>query len=150
MTIEQATNVLSKHLPETAYRRVWNCKHFDGSTSVAVMFAASEHKINDVNGQYPLCVSLWVTNNTLKPQIFAGKGGNYIYFKRDENNPKEKYSALKRVDIPFRKGKPTANEKQLARFCTRWVQAIKDNEQFIQAEYPANYDAILTFNSPKI
>lgn len=150
MTIEKANEILAKYLPESAYRQVWQRAQYDKSTALCICIAASDHKINNVKGQLPLCVTLWVKDGVLTPQIFGGWGGQWIYFKKDPNNPKERYYALKRVGIPFRKGKPAANEKQLARFCVRWVEAIKANAEFIRREYPAPYEDILNFNPPKV
>ena len=149
MTIQQATDVLNKHLPATCHRKVWIRNGYGGPT-LCILFAASDHKISNVSGQYPMCVSLWVNDDVLQPQIFGGMGGRRIYFNTDPNNPDHRYFALQGVNIPFRKGKPSANEKQLARFCNKWVQTIKDHAEFINYDKPADYESILNFDSPKV
>ena len=114
-----------------------------GGDYTRITIAASNYEINRVKGQYPACVSLCLSAGGLTSQIFGGMGGDCIYRLPDKNDPKEKYLALSRVKIPFRKVK---NESKfvlpaIERFVTAWKKAIQEN--IARAPYPDEWKKVL-------
>jgi hypothetical protein len=78
----------------------------------------------------------------LKPQIFAGMGGQHIYRIPNPNISTERFLAMKAIKIPFRT--PKKEEKNVLecveRFAKNWLQALKDNKTDLKYQDIVNYD----------
>jgi len=136
--------LLKKVLPSKTNIKVSTHQTFYRTKYVKIMFAVSNIEINRVSEQYPQVVSLVLDLDTmeLKPQIFGCMGGQTIYRKPNQNDPKEKYLAMKSVKIPFRT--PKKEEKNvlecIERFGKNWVQTLKDNRTELMYQNIVNYD----------
>ncbi len=145
--IKQVKQVLNDNLPKKAYKDVALTKWGLGGDMIRIIFAASDHDINRVKGQKPQIVSLALTVGSLELEIqsFCGDGGQSIYRKPNMNDPKEKYLAMKSVRLPFRR--PQNNEKAifkaLAKFCIKWVEALKEHREVLTHQDIVNYDELL-------
>jgi hypothetical protein len=139
--------ILANTLPSNTFIFVERTKAFFGGEGIKIGFAASDTNINDVRGQLPQLVSLYLdlANLKLHVQGYGGSGGNRIYRKVDPNNHKEKYYAMVGIKIPFRK--PKAEEKfvlkALEKFAQKWVEAIKENKEVLMYQDLVNYNELL-------
>ena len=124
--------ILDRTAPN-AYKEI-RTRRLMGRNVTYIILADSNHQINGVSGQYPACVSLLLSEDwELRPQVFGGNGGQCVF--RKPTGEKEKYLALGREKVPFRKPKQTETAALAAieRFTTRWrdiVQDIKDRGLF--------------------
>lgn len=144
-------NLLKSVLPSKAVIIVKERKQLfapsDDYKCLHIAFATSSHLINNVAGQMPEIVSLYLDLVTLElhPQNFGGNGGQLIYLKPNKNDPREKYLAMTGLKIPFRKPQP--NEKAvlnaIEKFAKNWVNAIKENKDRIFHDDIVNYDEFL-------
>jgi hypothetical protein len=140
-------NILSETLPNF-HTYVRQGKHFYGGQYLAIVMAASDYEINNVRGQYPQDVSLMLDLGTLelRPQVFGGNGGQAIYLIPDKENPKEKYLAMARVNIPFRK--PKKEEKfvldAIKRFAENYKKALIENRDRLFYQNYVDYDKLLS------
>jgi len=143
---EKIESILKKVLPSQAFRIIQE-REFLGEKYLIIGFAAKDYLINGVTWQYPQFVALMLdlTDLDLHTQHVGGCGGQNIYRKPDMNHPKEKYLAMKRVKIPFRKPKPTEEAvlKAVERFALRWVQVLKDNKEVLMYRDIVDYDELL-------
>lgn len=143
----EVENILNNSLPSKVFKYVGIKKNFYGGYYLRIGIAASEHNINGVSGQKPQIVSLCLDFDEmeLKPQIFGGNGGQCLYRKPDPNNPKEKYLAMCRVKLPFRKPKPELKfiYKAIEGFCDKWVKAINDNIDVLMYKDIIDYREVL-------
>lgn len=129
--------------------RVFNSGSFYKDVpDVGIMIAASDVEIHNVNGQYPQAVSLILDtdNLELKTQIFGGNGGGCVYRQVDPEHPREKYLAMQRIKIPFRKPK---NEmkfvlKAIKTFAERYKQTLIDNKERLMYKDIVDYDQLLS------
>lgn len=148
ITKEEVLNVLINVLPTDAYLNVTEHIYSVGKTSfLAISFASSHIDINNVNGQKPQRVSLCLDLDTLNldTQVFGGNGGGCIYRKPNLDNPKEKYLAMKREKVPFKRPK---NEKRfvlsaIERFAKNWLKTLKTHRAVLQYQDLVDYDKLL-------
>lgn len=142
--VPKIQTILDKQLPDTAFKQVFVRTKGFGSDYISIKIAASDHQINNVRGQYPLCASLQLHEDlSLTTQPYGGHGGRRIYFKvLPEDNS---FYALHSVDIPFRKPKPEEKYllKAIERFASRWLQAIKDNADRLPHENNVDYPSLI-------
>lgn len=135
--------ILNDNLPASALKHVGIGKNCLGSgTYYKISFAASSFEIKGVKGQLPQLVSLCLDEDfTLYPQAFGGMGGNWIETEPND----EKYLAIKRLKVPFRKPK---KEKQavfqaIERFCTAWILLLKENREKLCYQKNVDYNELL-------
>lgn len=144
--LEQIQTILNKALPTKAYIEVKEYSMM-GSNYIKIFFSASDYNINDVAGQKPQAVSLSLNINTLElqPQVFGGCGGQRITRKPNMEDPKEKFLAMKGIQIPFRT--PQKNEKAvlgaIERFAQNWVKLLKENKEVLTDNNIVDYDELL-------
>lgn len=144
----KVSKILQNNLPVSAWKEVAERTSMFKEPYIRIMFAANDHAINNVSGQFPQCVSLRLDVNSLEldTQVYGGNGGGVIYRKPNLKDPKEKYLAMKNVKVPFRKPKKTeqATLKAVERFCQRWVQTLKDNRDVLKYQDIVDYDTLLS------
>jgi len=102
---------------------------------IRIMFAANDHAINGVRGQFPQCVSLLLSVNSLElqTQVYGGNGGGVIYRKPNMEDRKEKYLAMKNVKIPFRK--PLKTEEAVLKAIQTLLPKMGRNTQRTQKRF---------------
>lgn len=127
-TIEEIETVLQNVLPKEIIVEVFEYKIFD--PYIGIKLYTSEKTINNVRGQHPdiVSLSLNLVNLELKPQAFGGSGGQWVYRHTDSNIEREKYLALGREKVPFRRPKPEKNAilKAIERFAVRYIEILKN------------------------
>lgn len=147
ITVEEVTEVLTNSLPKECFINVVQYKDFSGCENIGLVFAASHIDINNVRGQKPQKVSLGLSLDDLELKVtnYGGMGGRSIYRDIDENNPKERYLAMKNEKIPFRK--PKAEKKfiltAIERFALNWLKTLKKHENVLRYKDIVNYDVLL-------
>jgi len=139
--IREIQNILNKTLPAGCYIEVVPITSL-GINSIKIFFAASDVDINRVSGQKPQAVSLSleVKNLLLETQIYGGNGGGRITRKVNPDDPKERFYAMKGIQIPFRKPKneTVAVLKAIEKFATNWVELIRANKSILTNQIEAN------------
>jgi hypothetical protein len=142
----QIENILKSILPQDIWLYVSESSVMN-EPIIKIAFAVKDYNINNVSGQKPQIVSLRLYTNTLilKPQVFGGNGGNYIYRKPNLNDSKEKYLCMKGVKIPFRTPKPERDNvlKAIKLFAENWVNILKENQGVLMYQDIVNYNEIL-------
>ena len=140
--------ILTKNLPELAYRRVWLGKdHIGNGLFIGIQIAASGYDINGVSNQKCQMVSLrlGLSDMVLDIQSFGGCGGGRIDLIPDKENPKEKYLAMVGYKIPFRK--PKAELKfvlsAIVKFANNWIIALDENFDRLKYKEYVNYKELL-------
>jgi len=140
--------ILTKNLPELAYRRVWLGKdHIGNGLFIGIQIAASGYDINGVSNQKCQMVSLrlGLSDMVLDTQCFGGCGGGRIDLIPDKENPKEKYLAMVGYKIPFRK--PKAELKfvlsAIEKFANNWIIALDENFDRLKYKEYVNYKELL-------
>ncbi len=117
--------ILKEELPN-AFTKVTESYGLGGRVHTAIHVAASDHKINNVSGQFPAHVSLCLTGLNLEVQIYGGSGGNRIMrFPRTELRA-EKYLCYGDEKIPFRRPqqKEAAVLRAIRKFAQNWKLVI--------------------------
>jgi hypothetical protein len=142
---QKILNILTNTLPVNTFISVKNgTRFYDNGEQLKIGFAISDYNINNVSGQKIQLVSLLLdlTDMELRPQVFGGSGGQYIHRKPNLNDSKEKYLAIKRIKIPFRK--PKSDEKfillAIERFAQNWLKALKENRDELMYSELVDYD----------
>lgn len=143
-----------KELIENTIGTNFHVKVFNSRTfykdipDVGIMISASKIEINNVGGQYPQAVSLILDtdNLELKTQVFGGNGGGCVYRQVDPEHPRERFLAMQRIKIPFRKPK---NEmkfvlKAIKTFAERYKQTLIDNKERLMYKNLVDYDQLLS------
>jgi len=118
--------ILNEELPN-AFTRVIERKAFYGEQYLAIHIAASDHKINNVSGQFLAHVSLMLLGLELTVQVYGGSGGNRILrFPRVELD-KEKYLCYGSEKVPFRRPqrKEAAVLRTIRKFAQNWKLIIE-------------------------
>lgn len=117
------------------------------SEYIAIKIAAKDFLINGVRGQRPQAVSLNLDLDTMEltPAMFGGNGGQSVYREPNLNDSKEKYLAMKRVKVPFRKpeGTEEAVLRAVQRFCIRYKETLKENIAVLCHRDVVNYESLL-------
>lgn len=136
---EQIINLLQKS--EIPFFKVSDrLSLFDKQPELKIVLYTEDRQINNVEGQYPNCVSLLLNLETLElnPQIFGGMGGRRLYLKPDLNDPKEKYLAMAGQNLPFRTPKPEKDKvlKCISTFINNYISFLKANKD--RLFYPTN------------
>lgn len=143
--ISKIENVIREAVPSQTIINVWHYKIF--GEHIGIRFYPESKPINGVSGQYPQVVSLSLDLKTFEliPQAFSFNGGRVIYRKPNMDDPNEKYLAMKRVKIPFRKPKPEEKHILAAvkRFAENWVLALKENVDVLTHQDYVNYKEFL-------
>lgn len=144
-TIEE---ILTKNLPELAYRRVWISKdHFGNGLFIGIQIAASGYDINGVSNQKCQMVSLCLDLSTmvLDTQCFGGCGGGRIDLIPNKENPSEKHLASVGCKIPFRKPKAELKFVLLAieKFANNWLIALDENFERLKYKEYVDYKELL-------
>jgi hypothetical protein len=144
-TIEE---ILTKNLPELAYRSVWIGKNCIGNgLFIGIQIAASGYDINGVSNQKCQMVSLrlGLDDMELSIQVFGGCGGGRIDLIPDKNKPEEKYLASVGCKIPFRK--PKAELKfvlsAIEKFANNWIIALDENFDRLKYKEYVDYKELL-------
>ena len=145
--VEKIKAILDKELPgffTKAYQRT----SMIGGDYIAIFMATSDKEINRVSNQYPDFVSLSLDLKTmeLEPQYFGGSGGQGFYVKPDLENPREKYLAMARIKVPFRKPKPDEKSvlEAIKKFAQRYKQLLIENRSRLRHSDMADYDKLLS------
>lgn len=90
-------------------------------------------------------LSLNLKNLELQPQIYGGEGGQSIYRDINPEDPRERFLAMARIKIPFRR--PACNEKDvlaaIERFAVNYKKALIENKDVLKARERINYDELL-------
>lgn len=127
---------------------------FDNSEYMRIGFSPNTKEINNVRGQFAQVVSLRLELPAmeLQTQIYGGCGGGSIYRNIDENNPGEKYLAMKSVKIPFRKPKKEEKFvlKAIERFAQNYLIVLKENFDLLRYKEIVDYsflDEVVTNKS---
>ena len=141
-------DILKRKMPSKSYVYV-NEGKLMGDPYIGIRFAVSDYDIHNVEGQKPQLVSLILFPDTLelRPQVFGGNGGQYIYRMPDMADAKEKYLCMKSIKIPFRKPLPEKANVLAAieRYAKNWIKLLKENREFLMYCNYVNYDEY--FNS---
>lgn len=140
--------ILSKNLPDLAFRRVWISKnHFGNGLFIGIQIAASGYDINGVSNQKCQMVSLrlGLDDMELAIQVFGGCGGGRIDLIPDKNKPEEKYLASVGCKIPFRKPKAELKFVLLAieKFANNWLIALDENFDRLKYKEYVDYKELL-------
>ena len=141
--------IIAEELPNF-WNAVGTYQGYD-SPYITIKIASSNFNINNVNGQRPNCVSLWMNENTkeLSIQVFGGNGGQCIYREVGPNDPATKYLAMSRIKIPFRKPAKTEEAvlKAIRKFCIEYKKALIDNlDVLISLRYMSKEDHVQLLN----
>jgi len=120
---------------------------FSKTTFLRIIFAASDHEINNVRGQMPQVVSLCLDLDTmeLECQVFGGNGGRTVYREPNQRDPKEKYLAMVSCPVPFRRPKreEEAVLRAVKKFAQNWLKTMRENRAKLMYQDIVDYDAIL-------
>lgn len=133
--------ILNNVLPESFNKDVRLREKGFGGPTIRIGASPSTFLINNVAGQLPQYVSLmlWLDEMELRTQVVGGMGGGGFYRNiRPDLYENEKYLALGRVKIPFRKPKKLSAAKPnredvlpgiyngIEKFFTRYVDSLKE------------------------
>ena len=147
---EEITNLLEEILPPSSLIIVNERAGHFGGRYMQIGWAASDHLINRVSGQYPQLVSftLDLSDMSLQPAYYGGNGGRTIYREVDKNNPAEKFYAMIGVKIDFRKPRPNKEAilKAISKAAQSWLAILRDNRNVLRYQDIVDYDKLLTFN----
>jgi hypothetical protein len=127
---EQVLKTIKKVLPETFNIMVQKRKSCFGNDYLGIGVSPSFHEINKVK-QFPQYVSfsLDLVTLELEERHYAFMGGTSFHRKpRPDLFPKEKYLALGRVKVPFRKPKRDLKSvlSALQRFFERYLNLLHE------------------------
>ena len=110
-----------------------------GGKHIHVRIAASDHNINQVQGQHPqlvvIAISTWPNQ-----EIEASGSRTSIMIK-----PTDRTYAMKGVKIPFRRTKgEDAILRAIRRFAVRYQYALEQNRENLMYQDIVDYDALLS------
>lgn len=146
MLQDKIKDIIEKNLPGFWFS-VFPYKGAVGGNFIAIKIAAKDRRINDVTGQRPQAVSLSLNTDTmeLQPQVYGGMGGRRIYRKPNMQDDKEKYLAMKGVDIPFRTPKPNEEAvlKAIDNFTKNYKKLLIENKDVLMDQDLVDYNALL-------
>lgn len=142
ITVEKVHEVLQKVVPEFIFAATERTA-FEGSKYLKIWIAARGINGNEVQ---PVSLSLNLISLELKPQGYAGNGGQCIYREPNKTDPKEQYLAMKSVKIPFRS--PACNEKDvlaaIQRFAANYKKTLIENKDVLKGRELLNFDSLKT------
>jgi hypothetical protein len=147
ITPEKVETILKNVLPGF-FVYVAESKQTFGGNYLKIAMAAADKTGNE---RRPQMVSLMLDLKTLElsPQIYGGNGGQSIYRKPNQDDPKERFLAMQRVKIPFRR--PPANEKDvlaaIERFAINYKKALIENRPVLMYQDIVNYDELLNLKT---
>lgn len=135
--------ILKKELPENFNIIVKEGKNCFREPEIKIMFSPNTHEINRVKGQYPQVVSLLLdlTSMELNTQVFGCMGGGNVYRKPDLNHPREKYLAMARIKIPFKRPKKESKFvlSAIERFAKNYLKALKEHRETLMYQNEVDY-----------
>jgi hypothetical protein len=150
ITVEVVQDILKKSLPGF-WIYVSEGKQTFGGNYLKIAMAAKAININGIEGQKIQIVSLSLDLKKLElePQIYGGNGGQCIYRKPNQEDPKERFLAMKAVKVSFRR--PPCNEKDvlaaIERFALNYKKTLIENRQNLMYQDMINYDELLNLKT---
>ena len=152
-TQQQVEETLAKAIQGTKLvYSVKDGKNFFGGQYLMIWICCSNKDMNVV-GQKPQVVSLCLNIPELElyPQVFGGNGGNSIFRKPNLEDPTEKYLAMKRIKIPFRKPQPQIDKVLITiqKFVKNYIDLLRANIDVLMYQNEVDYNDVLGTESIK-
>lgn len=135
ITVEKLKALLLKTLPG-----------FNVEVSEYTIFGTYFKILVSAKGRYQ-AVSLSLNTKTLELQVqqYGGEGGQSVYKEPDQNNPNERFYAMIRAKVPFRR--PACNERDvlnaIERFAQNYKKTLLENRAVLKYQDLVNYDELL-------
>lgn len=112
--------------------------------NIYIMVAANNLPINNVGGQFPQKVSLFLSKTELRVQIFGCQGGQTIYL-----NPKPgSHLAMEGVKVKFIKPREMTEDKilkSIQSFLRNYKKALVENKARLMYQDIVDYNRLLIF-----
>jgi len=145
---ENFERILNENLSDKFFKRVKHYNMGNGWDYFQITIAASDHKINNVAGQFPQRVDIGFRIQTME----LTSTNQRITRKPNKEDPREQNLVMVGVKIPFRKPRPykAAIGNALAKFCVAYKNTLLDNLEMLTDEKIVDYFDLLEIRKPEI